>query len=79
MVAGYAPMKIVGGDEPVLLNADSTVTEVDSQFIVYWATGLLMAGQGGRENLSARSGGWFGLAERKRKVFPLLDGARRVS
>jgi hypothetical protein len=79
MVAGYAPMKIVGGDEPALLTADSTVTEVDSQFIVFWATGLLLAVPGRRGDAKALSGGWVGLAQQRKKVFPPLNGARRVS
>ena len=82
-VVGYSLLKLIGGDRPVLLSADATTTETHASYIIYRATGLLMAARGGGpstdpENKGNRSGAWFGLAEQEKRRFGLLQDVRLV-
>jgi hypothetical protein len=80
---GYSLIKLVGGDKPALLTSDSTVTEVDENFIVANATNLaLISTSGGpatdpdaKRQLSAY---WSAQAERARHAMPMLVNARHV-
>lgn len=73
--AGYAMLKIRGGDNPATLTADATATEMDDRFIVAYATALAFAavGEGGQ------AGFWFGEANRARRALPFLANVRRVA
>ena len=82
-LAGYGQMKMSGGDTPVLLDADSTVTEVHASYIIYRASALLMAAQSGGQdtdidNNAGRSGAWMTLANQQRRRFDVLQDARMV-
>ena len=80
---GYNLIKITGGDKPALLSSDSTVTEIDENFIIANATNLaLISTSGGpatdpdaKRQLSAY---WAAQAERSRRALPLLVNVRRV-
>ena len=80
---GYSLIKLVGGDKPALLTSDSTVTEVDENFIVANAINLaLISTSGGpatdpdaKRQLSAY---WSAQAERARHSMPMLVNARHV-
>jgi len=80
---GYSLIKITGGDKPALLSSDSTVTEIDENFIIANATNLaLISTSGGpatdpdaKRQLSAY---WAAQAERSRRALPLLVNVRHV-
>ena len=80
---GYSLMKITGGDKPALLSADSTVTEIDEDYIVAYAANIaLLSTSGGpstdpdaKRQLSAY---WASQAERARRAFPMLVNGRSV-
>ena len=71
-------MKIIGGDTPVLLNADATVNEIDDQYVVAQATALAAASNRGEE-FRAMAGFWAGTASRRKGHFPVLQNARMVT
>jgi hypothetical protein len=81
---GYSLIKIIGGDKPALLSADSSTTEVGDTYIIAMATTLaLISSSGGtatdpdsKRQLSAY---WAAQAERERNAFPMLVGVRTVS
>ena len=80
---GYAMLKIVGGDKPALLTADSDNTEIDDSYIIARATGLAFASNSGGANtdpdLSRQQAAfWLGLAEQAKRAFPLLIRGRIV-
>ena len=73
----YSLLKISGGDRPVLLNADATVSEVDPSYLIAKATELvLMAVPGGDKNLARY---WAGVAENRIRGFPVLENYRQVA
>ena len=82
-VAGYALLKIRGGDKPALMTTDASVTEVPDTYIIARATALaLMAAGGGaatdpeeRRNMGAY---WDGRAQQEWLKFPILQNVRRV-
>ena len=79
----YNLLKITGGDKPVLLNADGTVSEVDPFFVIAKATELvLMATSGGPQvDPDARRqqvGYWAGEAEKRVRGLPVRQNARQV-
>ena len=83
-VAGYALLKIVGGDNPVLLTAATTVSEIDDEFIIARATemALLSNARGPETDLDGRlqrAAYWRGIADRARHKFPFLVGAKIVT
>ena len=81
--AGYALIKITGGDKPALLSSDSTTTEIDEDYIIASAVNIaLLSSSGGpatdpdaRRQLSAY---WAQQAERARRAFPMLANVRSV-
>ena len=81
--AGYALLKITGGDKPALLSADTGTSEIDDSYIIARATGLaLSAASGGAgtdpDSLRQQAAFWFGLAEQSKRAFPLLITGRIV-
>ena len=81
---GSRLIKLVGGDKPALLTADSTATEVDDQFVIAKATALaLSAASGGPstdpDQRRGQAAFWFGVSEQARKTFRPLVNARRVT
>lgn len=82
--AGYSLLKIVGGDKPALLTADSTSNEVDDQYVIDYATGrMLLSGGGGpntdQENNRERGREYMALAVAATRNFPLLVNVRKIS
>ena len=81
--AGYNLLKLTGGDNPVLLNADATVAEVDEQYIIQRATALALEAKAGGSSDDQRAN--LVRAERRHKRadeaeggFPALQGVRKV-
>ena len=81
--AGYSMLKIVGGDKPALLSAETTATEVDDSYIIARATGLAFAATSGGANTDPdqkrqQAAFWLGLAEQAKRALPLLITGRVV-
>lgn len=77
---GYTLLKLVGGDAPALLSADSDVNEVDDLFVIYKATELAYDSKVLENKEYARQAAKFRLlAEGRRKYLPRLQGARKVA
>lgn len=82
--AGYSLLKLIGGDRPALLTADSGVTEVPEGYIIARATALaLLSGMGSptmdtdvKRQLAQV---WLTEAERERRRMPILQGVRVVT
>ena len=70
----YNLLKITGGDKPVLLNADATVSEVDPSYVIAYATHLLLMRK--EPNLSAF---WLQQAERRIRGFQPMANRREVA
>ncbi len=80
---GYKLLKLIGGDKPALLSADSTATEIDDQYIIATATALAFAASSGGpstdpEARRQQSAFWFGLSEQSKRAFPMLTNVRNV-
>ena len=81
--AGYALIKITGGDKPALLTSDSDTTEIPEDYIIASSvTNVLLSASGGpatdpdaRRQLSAY---WAQQAERARRSIPMLVNVRSV-
>ena len=70
--AGYGLVKLVGGDNPLLLNADADTNEVPDSYVIYRAAGLALLTQPDKQT---QAGGYLNLAEREaRKLPPLING-----
>ena len=82
-VARYNLLKIVGGDKPALLTADSSSPEIDEQYLIARATGLAFASASGGpntdpDNKNNMAGFWMGLSSSARRAFPILTDVRLV-
>ena len=80
---GYYLLKVTGGDEPAVLNADGTSNEIDDEYVISQATALaLLAQSGGRstdpEERRRLGEFWTALAQQRRISFPMLNGIRRI-
>lgn len=82
---GYKLLKLVGGDNPVLLEADATVTEIPENYITHYAAGMLLGrhlrGEDPalaqvRQGLASRE---LSLARQARLNFPMLKNHRFVT
>ncbi len=81
--AGYALLKLEGGDVPAQLSSATDVTEVPEDYITYRAAAFLLeAGGGGPttdpQDRARRAARWFQLSEQARGKFPPLVNARLV-
>ena len=81
--AGYALLKITGGDKPALLSSETGASEIDDSYIIARATGLAFASASGGsgtdpDTLRQQAAFWFGLAEQSKRAFPLLITGRVV-
>jgi len=81
--AGYALLKITGGDKPALLSADAGISEIDDAYIIARATALSYAAASGGPNVDPdakrqQAAFWFGLAEQAKRAFPILITGRVV-
>lgn len=82
-VAGYHLLRLVGGDEPLLLTSDSDATEIDDEYVIAQATALAFSAASGGpstdpDNLRSQAGFWFSVANRRKKGFPMLTDVRRI-
>ena len=83
-VARYNLLKIVGGDKPALMTADSDTSEVDEQYLIAKATALAFAAASGGpqtdpDNKNNMAGFWMAQASRAQRAFPLLTNIRQVA
>jgi len=83
-LAPYDLLKIVGGDKPVLLSADSTPNEVDDNYVIERATALAFASSsGGPSNdpdaRRQQSAFWMAMSESSKRRFPMLTNIRTVT
>ena len=81
--ARYNLLKIVGGDKPALLTADTDTSEIDEQYIIARATALAFVSASGGPNtdpdqLRQQAAFWLGLAEQAKRSFPLIITGRAV-
>ena len=78
-LAGYAPLKLVGGGEPSPLTTDAASTVVPDEFIIARATALaLRASPDLSESGRGASEQWDARTREARAAFPLLTNVRRV-
>ena len=82
-LVSYDLLKLVGGDKPALLSADSTSSEIDDQYIISYATGLSFAASSGGpatdpEARRQQAAFWTGKAEQAKRAFPLLRNVRTI-
>ena len=81
---GYYLLKIVGGDEPVLLDADGTASEIDPYFVIAKGMELMLmanAPTGGEVAMSgwqAQVSYWAREAETRARAFPNLSNYREA-
>jgi len=83
-VARYNLLKIVGGDKPALMTADSDTSEVDESYIIAKATALAFAAASGGpqtdpDNKNNMAGFWMAQAARAQRAFPILTNVRQVA
>ena len=81
--ARYNLLKIVGGDKPTLLTADTDTSEIDEQYIIARATALAFASASGGpntdpDNKNNMAGFWMGMSNAAKKAFPLFTNVRLV-
>ena len=81
--AGYALLKITGGDKPALLSAETDTSEIDDSYIIARATALAYSAASGGPGtdpdvLRQQSTFWFGLSEQAKRSFPILMTGRLV-
>lgn len=76
---GYHLMKLVGGDNPLILSADADVSEVPDSYIIYQAAGLMAQRHGVPTGVAERASGFLRLASDAKKSFRPLVNARLVS
>lgn len=72
----YRLLKIIGGDKPALLTADTSTTEIDDQYVINYVTSLAKAHtattQGERQF-------WFVKAAQAKAGLPMLANVRKFS
>ena len=83
-LAPYDLLKIVGGNKPALLTADSTANVIDDSYVVNAATGMAYSSSsGGRDTdpmgYRQQVNQFIGRAERIRQTFPMLTNVRTVN
>ena len=77
---GYSLLKLVGGDAPLLLTADSDVNEVDDLFVIYRATELAFRSRAMDKSEYGQQAFSFGqMAQARRRHLHRLRGSRKVS
>jgi hypothetical protein len=81
--ARYNLLKIVGGDKPALMTADTDTSEIDEQYLIARSTALSFASASGGpntdpDNKNNMAGFWMGLSQQARRAFPLLTDIRMV-
>ena len=82
-VARYSLLKIVGGDKPALLSADTDTSEVNERYLIAGATARAYAASSGGQGTDpdqrrGQAGFWFGMANSAKRALPLLANVRLV-
>jgi len=82
-LAGNNLLKIVGGDEPAELSADSDTTEVPERFVTAYATALAAQAGSTRTDMDMDAmrniaAFWFTKTEQARYSLPFLTNVRTV-
>ena len=82
-VARYSLLKIVGGDKPALLSADTDTSEVNERYLIAGATARAYAASSGGQGTDpdqrrGQAGFWFGMASSAKRALPLLANVRLV-
>tara|TARA_R110000824_G_scaffold35068_1_gene110447 strand:- start:358 stop:813 length:456 start_codon:yes stop_codon:yes gene_type:complete len=80
---GYALIKIVGGDKPALLSAETDTTEIPEAYVIAFATmRALLANSGGSstdpDSKRQLAGFWNEEIARAKASFPMLTNVRTV-
>ena len=76
---GYSLLKLIGGDSPLLLAADTDVNEIDDEFVVYRATELAyLAKSLDNPNYQVQAAQFGQRAAMRRRHLHRLPGARKV-
>ena len=76
---GYSMLKIIGGDEPILLTADSTVNEVSDDYVISKATALALSAYGPQNERTERQiAMWEARASMCYRRIPFLTNVREV-
>jgi hypothetical protein len=80
---GYRMLKLIGGGKPALMTAETTVCEIDDDYVIAAAIARALASQAGGASTDPhdhrrRSEFWTALAEEKKRSLPMLVNARRV-
>ena len=83
-IAPYKLLKLVGGDKPALLTADTSTPEIPDQYLIAQGTALAFAASSGGPSTDPdqrrnQAGFWFGRASSDKRSFPLLTNVRLVS
>tara|TARA_R100000306_G_C4368535_1_gene138823 strand:- start:16 stop:1281 length:1266 start_codon:yes stop_codon:yes gene_type:complete len=81
--ARYNLLKIVGGDKPALMTADTATSEIDEQYIIARATALAFAATSGGANTDPddrnnMAGFWMGMSQQAKRQIPFLTDVRLV-
>ena len=81
--AGYSLIKLVGGDEPAELSADSDTTEVPERFVLAYATALSAPAGSLRpdadiDSMRNLAAFWFAKSEQAKNDLPFLTNVRLV-
>ena len=81
--ARYNLLKIVGGDKPALMTADTDTSEIDEQYIIARATALAFASASGGpatdpDNKNNMAGFWMGMSQQAKRQIPILTDVRLV-
>ena len=82
-VARYSLLKILGGDKPALLSADTDTSEVNERYLIAGATARAYAAYSGGQGTDpdqrrGQAGFWFGMANSAKRALPLLANVRLV-
>jgi len=82
-LVSYDLLKLVGGDKPALLSADSTASEIDDQYIIATATAFALSSASGGpatdpDARRQQAAFWFGISEQSKRAFPMLRNVRNV-
>lgn len=83
-VLGYSRIKLIGGNKPAELTADTTVCEVPDDFIVNWVSGMMSLSEGAGSSTDPddnfrRGQMWVAMAEQALRGIHLPPNARLVA
>jgi hypothetical protein len=68
-LVGYRLLKLIGGDNPLLMTADTDTNEVPDSYLIYKTAGLLLLSQSGE-----RAAAFMAMADRERRRIQPIAG-----